>query len=137
MSVNFGQIRPRITELAALERLKYRCLHFFSVTNGQIHLKFAGKENMHINWNEFEFRLDPTTDFEVNCLECQKYPHRVLMGKTMSPLFLYCFWCYFFILADNEAMHKSLDEFEYRPDPIAAHSHLKIRRHHFFSAANN
>ena len=34
-------------------------------------------------------------------------------------------------------MHKSLDEFESRPDPIAAHSHLKIRRHHFFSAANN
>ena len=38
------------------------------------------------------------------------------MGKTASPLFLGCF---LFILAGNNDIHKSLDEFEIRPDPTA------------------
>ena len=45
-----------------------------------------------------------------------------------------------FILASNEGMHKSLDEFEYRPDittdyGLAALGRLKNRCHHFLSVA--
>ena len=43
LSSNFGQIPLLTTELAALEHLKNRCLHF-SVATDQIHFKFAGNE---------------------------------------------------------------------------------------------
>ena len=38
--------------------------------------------------------------------------HRVIMGKRASSRFLKCFYRIFFILAGNDDMHKSLDEFE-------------------------
>ena len=67
MSLNFRQIPLLTTELAALERLKNRCRHFFSVAIDQIHLKFVGNEDMHNISNEFEFRPDWTTDYGVIC----------------------------------------------------------------------
>ena len=42
--------------------------------------------------------------------------HRVIMEKTVSPLFLGCFSSDPFILAGNDDMHESSDEFEFRPD---------------------
>ena len=44
MSLKFAQICPRITELAALERLKISMSPLYL---GQIHFKFVDKENMH------------------------------------------------------------------------------------------
>ena len=38
---------------------------------------------------------------------------RIIMGKTVLPLFLGCY----FILAGNDDIHESLDEFESWPDP--------------------
>ena len=38
--------------------------------------------------------------------------HRVIMGKTASSSFLECFDRILFILAGNDVMHESLDEFE-------------------------
>ena len=43
--------------------------------------------------------------------------HRVIMGKRASSRFLGCFDWIFFILTDNDDIHKSLHEFEIRPDP--------------------
>ena len=42
--------------------------------------------------------------------------HRVIMGKTVSSRFLQCFDRILFILAGNDDMHESLDEFEIWPD---------------------
>ena len=42
--------------------------------------------------------------------------HRVIMEKTVSPLFLGCFHRILFILAGNDDMHESSDEFEFRSD---------------------
>ena len=42
--------------------------------------------------------------------------HRVIMEKTVSPLFLGCFSSDPFILAGNNDMHENSDEFEFRPD---------------------
>ena len=42
--------------------------------------------------------------------------HRVTMGKTTSSSFLECFDQILFILAGNDDMHESLDEFEIWPD---------------------
>ena len=47
MSVNVGQIPPLIMELAALEHLKNRRHHFFSVAIDPILFKLAGNEDMH------------------------------------------------------------------------------------------
>ena len=47
MSLNFGQIPPLTTELAALEHLKSQCHHFFSVAIDPILFKLAGIEDMH------------------------------------------------------------------------------------------
>ena len=42
--------------------------------------------------------------------------HRVIMGKTASSRFLDAFDRILFILAGNDDMHESLDEFEIWPD---------------------
>ena len=67
MSLNFGQIPPWSTELAALERLKNRCHHVISVDIDRIFFKLAGNKDMHNIMNEFEFRPDRTTDYGVSC----------------------------------------------------------------------
>ena len=41
---------------------------------------------------------------------------RVMIGKTVSPLFSSVFHPFLFILADKDDMHESSDEFEFRPD---------------------
>ena len=75
MSSKFGRIRPRTTELAALERRKnsHRPLmgklrhHIFSAVFDRILFILAGNEDMHKSLHEFEFRPDPTTDYGVSC----------------------------------------------------------------------
>ena len=67
MSLNLGQIPPLTMELAALERLKNRRHHFFSVAIDPIHFKLTGNEDMHDILDEFEFRPDLTTDYGVSC----------------------------------------------------------------------
>ena len=67
MSLNFGQIPPLTTELAALERLKNRCHHIISVDIDPIFFKLAGNKDMHNIMNEFEFRPVRTTDYGVSC----------------------------------------------------------------------
>ena len=60
-------IPPLTMELAALERLKNRRHHFFSVAIDQILFKLAGNEDMHNILDEFEFWPDLTTDYGVSC----------------------------------------------------------------------
>ena len=62
MSLNFGQIPPLTTELAALELLKN-----ISVDIDPIFFKLAGNKDMHNIMNAFEFRPDRTTDYRVSC----------------------------------------------------------------------
>ena len=53
MSLTFGYIPPLTMELAALERLKNRRHHFFSVAIDLILFKLAGNEDMHNILDEF------------------------------------------------------------------------------------
>ena len=41
---------------------------------------------------------------------------RVIMGKTVSPIFSVVFHPFLFILAGNDDMHKSSDKCEFWPD---------------------
>ena len=90
MSSKLGRIRPRTTELAALERM-------------------------------------------------EKKSHIHIMGKTMSSHYLRYFDWILFIFVGNEDMHKSLDEFETRPDATTGFHgkrkglQLEKRRQHVFS----
>ena len=59
--------------------------------------------------------IGPLTE-ELAALERQKNPHRLIMGKTMSPLFSAVLDRILFILAGNDNIHESLDEFEIRLD---------------------
>ena len=54
-------------ELAALERLKNRRHHFFSVAIDPILFRLTGNEGMHNILDEFEFRPDQTTVYGVSC----------------------------------------------------------------------
>ena len=56
ISLNFGQIPPQTTELAALERLKNRCHHVISVDIDPIFFKLAG---MSLNFGQIG---PPTTE---------------------------------------------------------------------------
>ena len=102
MSLNFGQIPPLTTELAALERLKNRCHHVISVDIDPIFFKHAGNKDMHNIMNEFEFRPDRTTDYGVSCpWASKKYPYRPYNGEngvsTFSLLFLIGSFWYFHV----------------------------------------
>ena len=60
------------------------------------------------------------------------------MGKTMSPQFSAVHDRILFVLAGNDNIHESLDEFEIRPDPIAGFHGNRLgydekRCLHFFS----
>ena len=84
MSSNFRQIRLLTTELAALERLKHQCLHFFSVTIDPIFFKVGGYIHMHNILHGLEFWQNGTTDYGVSCPWASK--------KLMSPHLLGCYW---------------------------------------------
>ena len=74
MISEYSRIRPRTTELAALERMKKshrlimgkRCHHIFSAIFNLILFIFAGNEDMHKSLDEFEIRPDATTGFHDN-----------------------------------------------------------------------
>ena len=67
MNLNLGQIPLLTLELAALERLKNRRHHFFSVAIDPILFKLVGNEDMHNILDEFEFRPDQTANYGVSC----------------------------------------------------------------------
>ena len=54
---------------------------------------------------------------ELAALERLKKSHRLIMEKMTSSHFSAIFHLILFILPGNEDMHKSLVEFEIRPDP--------------------
>ena len=70
MSLNFRQIPPLTTELAALEHLKNRCHHVISVDIDPMFFKLAGNKDMYNIMNEFELgQIGPPTT-ELAALEC-------------------------------------------------------------------
>ena len=66
MILNFGQIGPLTTELAAHEHLKC-CLHASSFIFDRIIIKVAGNQDRHKSLDEFDFGPDQTTHFGVTC----------------------------------------------------------------------
>ena len=50
-------------------------------------------------------------------LNVKKNPHRLIMGKTMSHFFSTVLDRILFILAGNDNIHESMDEFEIGLDP--------------------
>ena len=63
MSLDFGQVPPLTTELAALERLKHRCHHVISVDIDPIFFILAGNKDMHnIMSSNFGQIGPPTTE---------------------------------------------------------------------------
>ena len=102
VSLNFGQIPPLTTELAALERLKNRCHHVISVDIDPIFFKLAGNKDMNNIMNEFEFRPDRTIDYGFSCpWASKKYPYRPYNGEngvsTFSLWFLIGSFWYFHV----------------------------------------
>ena len=64
--------------------------------------------------------IGPLTELAV--LEgLKKNPHRLLMGKTVSPIFLRVLDRILFMLAGNDNIHESLDELEIQSDLIRDH----------------
>ena len=92
------------------------CLHFqtlnISETNGSIKTKFYLKHH----WVEGKAALDFGPDrIRTPVFMARESSHRVIMEKTVSPLFLSCYYPILFILAGTDDMHESSDELEFRP----------------------
>ena len=103
MSSNFRQISLLTTELAALERLKHQCLHFFSVGIDPILFKVGGYIDMHNIFLEIEFgQMGPLT-MELAALEHLK--------NWCLHIFTVAIDLILFKLASYKDMHKILDEF--------------------------
>ena len=72
---------------------------------------------MHESSDNSNFSLIGPPTEELAALDRLKNPHRLIMGKMMSPLFWAVLDRILFIFAGNNNIHESLDEFEIRPDP--------------------
>ena len=85
----------------------------FSETSGPITIKFYLKH--HLGWGKtaLSFGVDQIRTLVSMATDSS---HRVIMGKTASSRFLDCFDQILFILAGNDDMHTSLDEFVIWPD---------------------
>ena len=101
---------------------KNRRCHFFLAVFHPILFILTGNDDMHESSEEFEIQPDPIIDCRVSCpWASEKNPHRLLMGKTVLPLFSAVLDQILFKLAGNDDIHKSLDEFEISPDPTTDH----------------
>ena len=88
-SLNFGQIPPLTTELAALGRLKNRCHHVISVDIDPIFSNLLVTRTCIILWMSSNFgQIGPPTT-ELAALErLTNTPIDLIMGKMVFPLFL-------------------------------------------------
>ena len=83
-----------------------------SETNGSIATKFY--LNHHWVWGKAALGFGPDRIRTLVPMATES-SHRVIMEKTVFPLFSAVFHPILFILASNDDMHESSDEFEFRP----------------------
>ena len=116
MSSNFGQIPPLTTELAALERLKNRCIMLSAFIFNWILFILASNEDNHKNSHEFEIPpvpLQTAGTMELAALErLEKSPYIYNGGN--NTFFLFGFSSFLQVTSFN-SMHNSLNEFEFWP----------------------
>ena len=67
MSLKLGQIQPLVSMVTDRVMMGKWCLHFFSAVFHLIFFILVGNDDMHESSDEFEFRLDWTTDCGVSC----------------------------------------------------------------------
>ena len=84
-----------------------------SQTNGSIAIKFYLKHHWGGGLAALGFGPDRIRTLVSMATESS---HRLIMEKTVSPLFSAVFHPILFILAGNDDMHESSDKFEFRPD---------------------
>ena len=117
MSLKFGRIRPRTTELAALERRK----KFPKTYNGENYVitfsrlfligSFSYLQVMRTcikAWMSLNLGQIPPLTMELAALERLKNRCHQFFSVAIDPIL--------FKLAGNEDMRNILDEFEFRPD---------------------
>ena len=105
-----------------------------------IFFKLAGNKDMHNIMNEFEFRPDRTTNYGVSCSwASKKYPHRLIMGKMVFPLFtllflIGSFWYFHVTRTSIKAwMISNFRQIRLLTTELAALECLKHQCLHFFS----
>ena len=84
-----------------------------SKTNGSIATKFYLKHHLGGGLAALDFKPDRIRTLVSMATESS---HRVMMGKRCLHFFSAVFHPILFILAGNEDMHESSDEFEFQPD---------------------
>ena len=68
MSLKFGKIRPLVSMLIDRVMMGKLCCQFFSVVlDGILFILTGNDSDIHKSLDEFEIRLDPTTDHRVTC----------------------------------------------------------------------
>ena len=88
--------------------------HYFPVSSDQL----AGNEYMHDSMDEFGIRLNWTNNNIGRCPRGSKYTLiDLLLGEWCLYVLSIVFDPILLIPADNEDTHKSMDVFEFRPDP--------------------
>ena len=119
MSLKFGQIQPlvsMVTDRVMMEKNGVSTFSrlFFICSFSYLHVTMTCIRAR----TSSNFGLIGPPTAELAALErLKKNPHRLIIGKTMSPFFSAVHDRILFILAGNYNIHVSLDEFEIRPDP--------------------
>ena len=76
-------------KLNDLECLKNRFLHVFVVAFDPMLFKLADNKDMHtILMSSNLSQIGPRTTVRCMALRVLKYPHRLILGKLVTPLFL-------------------------------------------------
>ena len=93
------------------------CEHSSSFIFDRIFFILAGNEDIHNISDEFEIWPDRVKDWGVNCPWASgKIPIDVIMEEFCEHSSSFIFYWINLILAGNEDMHESLNEFKFRPD---------------------
>ena len=102
--------------------MEKQCCHFFTAVFYPILFILAGNDNMHESSKESQNKPDSISDYGASCpSQSEKYPYRLIMGKWYCHFFSSILDQIFCILAGNDDIHMSSDDFKIRPDPIRDH----------------
>ena len=85
-----------------------------SITSGPITMKFYQKH--HWDWGKAALGFGPDLSKTLVSMATDS-SYRVIMEKTVLPLFSAVFHRILFILAGNDDMHGSSEKLEIQPDP--------------------
>ena len=120
MNLKFSQIQPLVSMVTDRMGKTVSPLSFLGCFSSILFIRHVIMTCMRARKSSNFGLIGPSTA-ELAALERLKNPHRLIMGKTMSPIFSAVLDRTLFMLGGTDNIHESLDEFEIQSNLIRDH----------------